>query len=170
MENLKDIIKTKGLERETAKQNRIDNYLKESDELQTQIIETYGKRVSKALKVIKTIKTYDPELWKLICYEKFQFDTYAYKNPTYFFTNGINHCLGFTRDLGSIGNEGGGACGNIDFLVTETSCTFDKTNTDNAWSRDCAKRFLKNFDAFETRFKDFVNKHYGDNVYDTYEV
>ena len=40
----------------------------------------------------------------------------------------------------------------------------------NTWSRDCAEKFGHEFEEFEQRFKNFVNRQYGDGVYETCEI
>ena len=170
MDNLQAIIQSKGAERVQLEQLRTENFDNETIELKKHIIETYGKRVGKMISIMKMIRENDPELWKCIRYERFD-KLHAYKNPDYFFTDYWAHHLGFFSDLSAIGNEAGGACGNLDFMVTENDCIFEMRGLTEAryinfWSRDCAKRFDDNFKQFEQRFKDFVNNHYGDGVYD----
>lgn len=163
MSSLEEIIKAKGNERIANEISKQEAFERETEEIRNNIINNYCPRVSKALKVMRTIRSNDPLLWKKICPQNF--DTLnAYKKDDYFFSDGWAHTLGFFGSLDSIGNVAGGACGSMNFVVTENDCRF--ATDGNLWSRGCAKRFFDSFEEFETRFRNFVNEQYGDNAYD----
>ncbi len=169
---LQEIIKSKGEEKIKAKESKNDKFKRKSKEVEEYIVKNYGRRIKKMCDVMKMIRDYDPELWETIRPERFRGawgkNT---KSTDYFFTNGIEHCLGFYDSLEAIGQEAGGANGDVDFKVTEYSCTFEMRGPDddshiNFWSRTCAMDFGKKYVAFENRFRAFVNEHYGDWAYD----
>lgn len=176
MPNLTEMIKAKSNER-INNQNAYESNLKAGFiSLRDSLLKNYGERVTKMLNIMKAIRDNDPLLWKLIKPEKF-IGTSTYtdlqKLPYYFYTNGIHHHLGFFRNLEAIGYEAGGCCGDINFSIDGTTCVFEtRTSSEypyvNEFSRKCAKDFAKEFDAFEEKFKAFINAQYGENAYDSY--
>lgn len=167
MANLQMIIKAKGNERMEDEQKKADDFYNESVRIRDHIISTYGKRVGKMLSVMRTIRDNDPLLWNEIKYDKFIMDFHRCKKPTYFYTSGIEHNLGFKRNLSAIGQEGGGANGQYDFIVTEDSCEFNMYDNEQYgnWTREKAKNFDNSFPSFEHRFIEFINNQYGENAY-----
>lgn len=164
MSKLEELIKAKGEERLAQENAKEEAYERETKEILEKIKEYYP-RVRKAIIVMSTIKRDDPILWDKINPRKY--DTlYAYKQDDYFFTDSWAHQIGFFGNLTAIGNSAGGACGNVNFSVTDNNCTFSAEK--GSWSRECARRFPQKFEAFESRFRNFVNSQYGDGAYDLF--
>ena len=103
---------------------------------------------------------------------------YSYNRDKYFYTDGINHFIGFKHDFHTkgtlcshtspylyIGIENGGACGRYDLWVGtdgEVICTdnsnfpYKTVDKSNVYTHDL-EEFVKGFEAFETRFLNWID-------------
>lgn len=117
-------------------------------------IREWQPRIQKILELYTYIATHDSDNWR-------HYGSVNIGNSKNFGlrTEGIYHRLGaYLKDEKMyIGYAAGGACGNVDFYTDGVKVNYNASKGSEAWG---LKRFVANFEAYETAFYNWLNENY----------